>query len=255
MRRVNEAIARQPSAQGRMTRVLLVDDDEELCELVREYLVQEGFQLDAEMDGARAVERAASGDYQLTVLDVMLPGVSGFDLLRRIRARSQTPVLMLTARGDDVDRIVGLELGADDYLSKPFNPRELVARIRAILRRTAPDGGPAPGDRRPERLSVDDLEVDVGSHVVRRAGVRVELTAVEFSLLEVLLRAPGSVVQRDELARSVLGRDLTPFDRSIDVHVSRLRKKLGPRSDGGERIKAVRAVGYVYGRDDGTDGG
>src|SRR5205807_1289322 len=128
---------------------------------------------------------------------------------------------------------------------------ELVARIRAILRRTAPDGGPAPGDRRPERLSVDDLEVDVGSHVVRRAGVRVELTAVEFSLLEVLLRAPGSVVQRDELARSVLGRDLVPFDRSIDVHVSRLRKKLGPRSDGGERIKAVRAVGYGYGRDDG----
>jgi two-component system response regulator CpxR len=219
MRRVNEAIARQPSAQGRMTRVLLVDDDEELCELVREYLVQEGFQLDAEVDGARAVERAASGDYQLTVLDVMLPGVSGFDLLRRIRARSRTPV-----------------------------------RIRAILRRAAPDGGPGAGDRRPERLSVDDLEVDIGSHVVRRAGVRVELTAVEFSLLEVLLRAPGSVVQRDELTRSVLGRELVPFDRSIDVHVSRLRKKLGPRSDGGERIKAVRAVGYVYGRDDGMDG-
>src|SRR5881227_2031325 len=167
----------RPNAPTPMTRVLLVDDDAELAELVGEYLAREGFSLDAETDGTRAVDRAASGDYQLTLLDVMLPGVSGFDVLRALRATSRIPVLMLTARGDDVDRIVGLELGADDYLSKPFNPRELVARIRAILRRTAPYGGPAPGDRRPERLSVDDLEVDVGSHVVRRAGVRVELTA------------------------------------------------------------------------------
>src|SRR5260370_25374572 len=140
----------------------------------------------------------------------MLPGVSGFDLLRRIRARSRTPVLMLTARGDDVDRIVGLELGADDYLSKPFNPRELVARIRAILRRTAPDGGPAPGDRRPERLSVDDLEVDVGSHVVRRAAVRVELTAVRVTQLEGLLRGPGAVVHLAGVARVVPGRSFWP---------------------------------------------
>src|SRR5437899_6425713 len=174
--------AERPNAPNPMTRVLLVDDDAELAELVGEYLAREGFSLDAETDGTRAVDRAASGDYQLTVLDVMLPGVSGFDVLRALRATSRIPVLMLTARGDDVDRIVGLELGADDYLSKPFNPRELVARIRAILRRAAPDGGPGPGDRRPERLSVDDLEMDVGSHVVRRAGVRVGLTAVEVSL-------------------------------------------------------------------------
>jgi two-component system response regulator CpxR len=233
-----------------MTRVLLVDDDVELCELVREYLGREGFHLDAEVDGIRAVERAVSGEYQLTVLDVMLPGVSGFDLLRRIRATSRTPVLMLTARGDDVDRIVGLELGADDYLSKPFNPRELVARIRAILRRTETDGGAERADRLPERLSVDDIELDAAGRVVRRGGVRVELTAVEFSLLEVLLRASGTVVPREELARSVLGRDSMPFDRSIDVHVSRLRKKLGPRPDGGERIKALRAVGYMYARED-----
>jgi DNA-binding response OmpR family regulator len=254
MRRVNEPVAQKSSTGGRMARVLLVDDDEELCELVREYLGREGFELDAEVDGGRAVERAVSGVYELTVLDVMLPGVSGFDLLRRIRARSRTPVLMLTARGDDVDRIVGLELGADDYLSKPFNPRELVARIRAILRRTEAGGGREQADRLPERLFVDDIEMDAGRHVVRRAGVRVELTAVEFSLLEVLLRGVGSVVQRDELARSVLGRDLMPFDRSLDVHVSRLRKKLGPRPDGGERIKALRAVGYLYARADGTDG-
>jgi DNA-binding response OmpR family regulator len=254
MRRVNEVAAQQAGAHGRTARVLLVDDDAELCELVGEYLGQEGFELDAEVDGARAVELAVSGDYQLTVLDVMLPGVSGFDLLRRIRARSRTPVLMLTARGEDVDRIVGLELGADDYLSKPFNPRELVARIRAILRRTDAPAGTDPGDRLPERLAVDDVEVDTGRHVVRRAGERVELTAVEFSLLAVLLRAVGSVVQREELARSVLGRDLMPFDRSLDVHVSRLRKKLGPRPDGGERIKALRAVGYMYARHDGPGG-
>src|SRR6266481_219584 len=231
--------------QAREARVLLVDDDRELCQMLTEYLDAEHFEVKSVHDGDDALQELKTNRFEILILDVMLPSVGGFDVLRELGASYETPILMLTARGDDIDRIVGLELGADDYLSKPFNPRELVARIRAILRRAAPDGGPAPGDRRPERLSVDDLEVDVGSHVVRRAGVRVELTAVEFSLLEVLLRAPGSVVQRDELARSVLGRDLVPFDRSIDVHVSRLRKKLGPRSDGGERIKAVRAVGYV----------
>src|SRR5260370_39426054 len=146
----------RPSAPNPMTRVLLVDDDAELAELVGEYLAREGFAVDAETDGTRAVDRAAAGDSQLTVLDVMLPGVSGFDVLRALRATSRIPVLMLTARGDDVDRIVGLELGADDYLSKPFNPRELVARIRAILRRTQPDGG-GPGEPLPERLTVDDV--------------------------------------------------------------------------------------------------
>jgi len=243
---MSEVIARAPNAQ---TRVLLVDDDVELGELVREYLQREGIALDAEADGARAVERALSGDYQLTVLDVMLPGVSGFDLLRGIRATSRVPVLMLTARGDDVDRIVGLELGADDYLSKPFNPRELVARIRAILRRTQSAAAAGQASRLPGRLSVDDLEMELGHRVVRRAGTPLELTAVEFSVLEILVRAAGSVVRRDDLARSALGRNLLPFDRSIDVHVSRLRKKLGPRPGGGERITALRAVGYMYARE------
>jgi two-component system response regulator CpxR len=223
-----------------------VDDDAELAELVSEYLAREGFSLEAEVDGTRAIDRVVSGDHQLVVLDVMLPGVNGFDVLRSIRASSHIPVLMLTARGDEVDRIVGLELGADDYLSKPFNPRELVARIRAVLRRTQPEAR-ATGDRT-DRLTVDDVVVDLGRRVVRRGGAAVELTAVEFALLELLMRAAGTVVRRDDLARGALGRNLLPFDRSIDVHVSRVRKKLGPRPDGGERISTLRAVGYLYTR-------
>jgi len=227
----------------RGARVLLIDDDAELAELLGEYLGREGFTLDDETDGSRAVERLTAGDYQLAVLDVMLPGLNGFDVLRAVRATSRIPILMLTARGDDVDRIVGLELGADDYLSKPFNPRELVARIRAILRRIGPGAAVA---GRPEQIVVDDVTLDLGHRVVRRAGVAVALTAVEFSLLERLVRAAGSVVRRDELARGALGRSLLPFDRSLDVHVSRIRKKLGPRADGGERIATLRSVGYLY---------
>lgn len=222
-----------------MDRILVVDDDRELCELVSEYLEREDFKVEAVHEGHEGVRKALSGEYALIVLDVMLPRLNGFEALRRIRERSRTPALMLTARGEDVDRIVGLELGADDYLPKPFNPRELLARIRAILRRAKP----APSPR--ERLSVGDLELDTGARVVRRAGKPVELTSVEFSLLEVLLRAVGRVVTREELAQSVLGREFTPFDRTIDVHVSNLRKKLGHRT-GAERIQTVRSAGYIY---------
>ena len=242
-----------PSAPSAVTRVLLVDDDAELAELVGEYLAREGFSLEAEVDGTRAIDRAVAGDHQLVVLDVMLPGVNGFDVLRSIRASSHIPVLMLTARGDEVDRIVGLELGADDYLSKPFNPRELVARIRAVLRRTQPETRVA--GERADRLTVDDVVVDLGRRLVRRGGAVVELTAVEFALLELLMRAAGTVVRRDDLARGALGRNLLPFDRSIDVHVSRMRKKLGPRPDGGERITTLRAVGYLYTRAGEPSGG
>jgi len=242
-----------PSAPSAVTRVLLVDDDAELAELVGEYLAREGFSLEAEVDGTRAIDRAVAGDHQLVVLDVMLPGVNGFDVLRSIRASSHIPVLMLTARGDEVDRIVGLELGADDYLSKPFNPRELVARIRAVLRRTQPETRVA--GERADRLTVDDVVVDLGRRLVRRGGAAVELTAVEFALLELLMRAAGTVVRRDDLARGALGRNLLPFDRSIDVHVSRMRKKLGQRPDGGERITTLRAVGYLYTRAGEPSGG
>jgi len=176
----------------------------------------------------------------------MLPGIDGFDALRRIRARSMMPVLMLTARGDDVDWIVGLELGADDYLPKPFNPRELEARIRAILRgatlREQAARKRAPG----KRLVVGDVEVDLGTRQVKRGGASVQLTGAEFDLLEVLLRSAGSVVDRRELFRTVLDRDPAPMDRSIDMYVSHLRRKLGHEHGGTERIKAVRGVGYVH---------
>ena len=225
--------------------VLIIDDDVELCELISEYLETEGFGVEAVNDGANAVEKAVSGFYRLIILDVMLPGVNGFEVLRRIRAQSQIPVLMLTARGEEVDRIVGLEVGADDYLPKPFNPRELVARIRAILRRTHSDGSPVTPPQ-PKSLSLGDIDLDTGTRMVHRAGQALELTTVEFELLEVFLRAPGSVMKREELVERVLGRTFSPFDRSIDMHVSNLRKKLGPNKDGSERIKSIRSVGYLY---------
>lgn len=224
-----------------MERILIIDDDVDLCELVQQYLKGEGFQVDTVHDGTQGLQRAQEGDFALVVLDVMLPGMGGLDVLRSLRQKSRVPVLILTARGEDVDRIVGLEIGADDYLAKPFNPRELLARIRAILRRA--DGG------RPHelgRLAVGDVEMDLGAHTVRRNGELIELTAVEFSLLERLLRAAGNVVTRETLAQEVLGRKFVAWDRSLDVHVSKIRKKLGERVAGRERIKTVRGVGYIY---------
>jgi two-component system response regulator CpxR len=227
-----------------MDHILIIDDDVALCELVTEYLEPLGFEIESVHRGDAGVDRALAGEHQLVVLDVMLPGLNGFEVLRRIRADSKVPVLMLTARGDDVDRIVGLEIGADDYLPKPFNPRELTARIRAILRRTSAE---APTDQTAtKKLSVGDVQLDSGTRAVSRAEENVELTAVEFDLLEKLLRAAGEIVTRDELSKEVLGRSLSPFDRSIDMHISNLRKKLGHHFGGTERIKTVRGVGYIY---------
>lgn len=225
--------------------VLVIDDDVELCKLVTRYLTQEGFQIASVNGGASGAELALSGNYALVVLDVMMPGVNGFDVLRRIRAESRIPVLMLTAKGDALDRVLGLEMGADDYLPKPFNPQELVARIRAILRRARPDrteGGPASATP----IVVGDVEIDQGARVVRRQGEVVNLTSVEFDLLEALLQAAGQVVGREKLTRDVLGREFSPFDRSIDTHVCNLRKKIGLLADGTERIKGVRGIGYLY---------
>ncbi len=225
-----------------MARILIVDDDVELCELVAEYLGDEGFSVEAVHDGATGVERCLAGEPDLVILDVMLPELGGFAVLGRIREASRVPVIMLTARGEEVDRIVGLEMGADDYLPKPFNPRELAARIRAVLRRIDRPQGEGAG----EVLTVGDLTLDLGARTARRDGTEIQLTGVEFSLLEVLVRRAGSVVERDELSRQVLGRRASAFDRSLDVHLSNLRKKLGARPDGTERIKTVRGVGYQY---------
>ncbi|PYS74880.1 MAG: DNA-binding response regulator [Acidobacteria bacterium] len=230
----------QTQAKTDAEQVLVIDDDVELCKLVTRYLTQEGFQIQSVNAGASGAELALSGNYALIVLDVMMPGVNGFDVLRRIRAHSRIPVLMLTAKGDALDRVLGLEMGADDYLPKPFNPQELAARIRAILRRAKPDapvGAP---------ITVGDIEIDSRARVVRRAGEIVNVTTVEFDLLEALLRAAGQVVGRERLTRDVLGREFSPFDRSIDTHVCNLRKKIGLLPDGTERIKGVRGIGYLY---------
>jgi two-component system, OmpR family, response regulator CpxR len=224
------------------SRVLVVDDDVGLCELVAEYLVAEGFPVECVHNGESGIERALSGEHAIAILDVMLPGISGFDVLRRLRTKSRLPVLMLTARGEDIDRIVGLEIGADDYLPKPFNPRELVARIRAVLRRTSPDDEHEAYDL----LAVGDVEMDLGTRTVRRDGEMIDLTVVEYDILDKLLRSPGRIVTRQSLVKDVLGRVLSPFDRSIDMHISNLRKKLGHVVDGVERIKTVRGVGYIY---------
>lgn len=226
-----------------MTRkVLVVDDDRELCELLERYLGGEGFAVESVYNGEAGVDRAHSGGFDVVVLDVMLPGLDGFEALRRIRTGSAIPVLMLTARGDEVDRIVGLEIGADDYLPKPFNPRELAARLRAVLRRSAAGES---GEPAREILTVEDLEIDLGARAVTRAGEPVRLTGTEFGFLELLARNAGKVVTRRELSREVLERRPSPFDRSLDVHISNLRRKLGLRMDGGDRIKTVRGQGYV----------
>jgi two-component system, OmpR family, response regulator CpxR len=223
-----------------MERILVIDDDAELCQLVTRFLAREGFEISWARGGASGIDRALGEPYSLIMLDVMMPDTDGLEVLRRIRQQSRTPVLMLTARGDTHDRILGLEMGADDYLPKPFDPAELVARIRAILRRSSPQR------TAPVAVAVGDIELDGGSRSARRNGMPLDLTTVEFDLLAALIRVAGSTVSREDLVRNVLGRDFSPFDRSIDTHVCNLRRKLGPLEDGGERIKGVRGAGYLY---------
>ncbi len=218
-----------------MEEILLIDDDVALCSMLTEYLGKNGFRVTSVHRGDSGLKSAQQGAWPLILLDVMLPGMDGFEVLRRIRAESGVKVLLLTARGEDVDRIIGLEIGADDYLPKPFNPRELLARMRAILRRNA-----APVATESAVLRVQDLELDPAARRVLQGGKRIELTDVEFGLLEVLMRSPGKVVSRDELSEKVLGRKFDPFDRSLDMHVSRLRRKLAQE----EQVKTVRGMGY-----------
>ena len=218
--------------------VLVIDDDAELCALLGEFLRRENFEVVFAHDGVSGLKQALEGRPSIVVLDVMLPAMDGFTVLRRIREKSKVPVLMLTARGEDVDRIVGLELGADDYLPKPFNPRELAARIRAILRRI--DQPPEPGS---VRLSVNGVMLDPATREVVRDGRRVDLTTFEFDILHALMKAAGRVLSRDDLMERLYQRKSTPFDRSIDVHVSHLRRKLETDRT---LIKTIRGVGYQF---------
>jgi len=225
-----------------MHRVLIADDDVELTDLLSEYLSQEGFEVDTTHDGKAALQKALDDQYELIVLDVMMPELNGFDVLRQLRTQSQVPVLMLTARGEDVDSIVGLEIGADDYLAKPCNPRVLVAHMRAILRRSEQNTEASETDS----LKIGDIELQRGARRVLLDHQTVTMTSTEYRVLEVLLEEAGHVVSKQDLSKRALGRELNLYDRSLDMHVSNLRKKLGPLADGEERIKTIRGVGYQY---------
>jgi two-component system OmpR family response regulator/two-component system response regulator CpxR len=222
-----------------MAAVLLVDDDVELAEMLGDYLAQDGFVVTTLHDGVSGVEAALSGQFAIAVLDVMMPGLSGIEVLRRIRATSALPVIMLTARGDDMDRIVGLELGADDYVPKPCQPRELAARLRAILRRTALSAEPGNAP-----IVVGELCLRPEQRLAEWAGATVDLTSTEFNLLEVLARNAGRPVSKSELSVQALGRELVRFDRSVDVHLSSIRHKLGTLPDGRSCIQTVYRQGY-----------
>ena len=224
-----------------MVRVLLVDDDLELCSMQGEYLSNEGFAVQMYHDGESGLVEALSGDYDLILLDVMMPKLNGIEVLRRLRIHSNVPVLMLTAKGDDIDRIIGLELGADDYVSKPCTPRELVARVRAILRRADPDKHDS-GQLQP--LKVGSLAISAASRSATWHDELLDLTSTEFNLLEMLCRRAGRTISKEDLSLHTLGRPLARYDRSIDVHVSNLRQKLGTLKDGRSPIQTVRGIGY-----------
>jgi two-component system response regulator CpxR len=219
--------------------ILLVDDDAELGSLMAEFFAQHGFDLTAEQDSRRGLAKALEGGYDLVLLDVMMPGLDGFEVLHQLRRRSQAPVIMLTARTAQADRVAGLEAGADDYLPKPFGPEELLARIRAVLRRSGQSAL-----AQPEQVEIHGIRLNPATREVWRGPARVEVTSAEFDVLDVLMRSAGRVVSRDRLAAALYQREATPFERSVDVHVSHLRKKL-ERKDR-ELIRTVRGVGYLF---------
>ena len=230
-----------------MEEILLIDDDVELCSMLKDYLVKQGFQVHAIHDGKAGLQAALNRTWAMVLLDVMLPGIDGYEILRRLRMSSSVGVLLLSARGDYVDRVVGLEMGADDYLPKPFKARELLARMRAILRRSGKleltnEERPAPA----KVLRVAGIEMDTSARSVIFEGTAIELTSVEFSLLEAFMRQPGEIILRETLTDSVLGRTFHPFDRSLDMHVSRVRRKLEQVCRMGDLIKTIRGKGYQF---------
>lgn len=226
--------------------ILLVEDDQELNELLTEFLQLEGFNVTSTFDGVAGLEAALTGEHDAIVLDIMLPKMNGLEVLKQLRNSQKTPVLMLTARGDEVDRIVGFEMGADDYLPKPCNPREIIARIKAILRRVEMDLADAQPVSKNGIIKLEDIEVNPSTRVATLNDAPLELTSTEFNLLESLLSNAGQVISKEDLTETALGRKLTLYDRSVDMHLSNLRKKLGNFADGEARIKTVRGVGYLY---------
>lgn len=223
-----------------MNKVLLIDDDVELTTLLQEYLTEEGYDVTTDTDGRAAIAAAAGNTVDIIVLDIMMPRMNGIEVLQRIRKLSPVPVLMLTARGDDIDRISGLNLGADDYVPKPCSPGELAARLRAILRRV---GQPTAGTAT-DTLRAGQLVIHPGSRTAEWRGEALDLTGTEFSLLEVLARSAGQLVSKQDISKRAFGKPLTPFDRRIDVHISSVRQKLGLREDGQSWIQSVRGQGY-----------
>ncbi|MCE2572333.1 response regulator [Motilimonas eburnea] len=230
-----------------MYQLLLIDDDRELAALLKEFLSLEGFDTELAHDGEAGLAKAQQGKYDLILLDVMMPKLNGFDTLKQLRQTSQQPVLMLTAKGDEIDRVLGLEMGADDYLAKPFSDRELVARIKAILRRTAthPQSNQATTTAAGV-LKHLDIELNPGKQTVQCQRQHIELTGTEFLLLQEFIEHPGQVLSKSELSERVLGKKLMPFDRSIDMHLSNLRRKLPEREDGQDRVKTLRGRGYIW---------
>lgn len=226
-----------------MKSILLIDDDVELSDLLKEYLSMEGFSLSAVHDGSTGLEEARSGKYQLVLLDVMLPEKNGFEVLRELRQSSSIPVIMLTARGDNVDRVLGLEHGADDYIPKPYHHHELVARIKALFRRL--DVYNSSKQEKISVLSVGNIQLNMDTRSARLNGEELPLTGAEFGVLQCLMENVGNLVDKDSLSIASLGRPLMAYDRSIDMHVSNLRKKLGPQEDGSDWIKTVRSRGYM----------
>jgi len=223
-------------------KILLVDDDQELCELLARYLQRENIEVDQVHTGPEGLKQGLAQFYDAMVLDIMLPGMNGLDVLTELRKTSQLPVVMLTAKGDEMDRIVGLEIGADDYLPKPCNPRELIARLRAVLRRSQADNKTQTSDV----IRIDELEIDHSQHHVLKNEEPLELTVTEYNILNTLVSHLGKVVEKNQLAEEAMSRSLTLFDRSLDMHLSNLRKKLGAHDDGKARIKTIRGVGYMY---------
>jgi DNA-binding response OmpR family regulator len=223
-------------------KILLVDDDQELCDLLARYLQREGIETDLVHTGPDGLQQALAQTYDAMVLDIMLPGMTGLEVLTELRKKSQLPVVMLTAKGDEMDRIVGLEIGADDYLPKPCNPRELIARLRAVLRRSQSDSTAQNDDV----IRIDELEIDHSQHHVLKNNEPLELTVTEYNILNTLISHLGKVVEKNQLAEEAMSRSLTLFDRSLDMHLSNLRKKLGVHDDGQTRIKTIRGIGYMY---------